>query len=61
MRRKARLRNDETKRLGRRRPETGVPEVQTFRPDSEPAAMPPLAKTDEDPSEEAVRRMVEAA
>lgn len=61
MRRETRLRRDETKRPGHSRPVTGVPEVPTFQPDSKPATLPPPAITGEDPSEDAVRRMVEAA
>ena len=61
MRRRPRLRQDEANRLGHRRSVTGVPEVPTFQPTANPVALPPPATTDEDPSEEAIRRMVAAA
>jgi hypothetical protein len=60
MRRQPRLRQDDTNRLGQRRPGIGVPDVPTFQQDTKPAAKPTMPP-DEDPSEEAVRRMVEAA
>jgi hypothetical protein len=46
--------------LSRRRPRSAVAAVATFRPERE-AVVEPAAKAEEDPAEEAVRRMVEAA
>jgi hypothetical protein len=64
MQRKPLVRKDlEAKGPRHRRPDAGIPEVPTFHPDANGAVMqaPPAATTDEDPTEEAVRRMVEAA
>ena len=60
VRRKPLLRTKDAKRSVTRRTATGLPEVPTF--DSVAAqAPPPLRTTDADPSDEAIRRMVEAA
>ncbi len=64
MRRKIRLsRAVKANRSSTRRLDTNVPAVPTFKPDPDAAVMKPVidSKTADDPAEEAVRRMVEAA
>jgi hypothetical protein len=48
-------------RLPRRRPKPDPPEVPVFQPARSANPAPPNPETNDDPTEDAVRRMVEAA
>jgi hypothetical protein len=64
MRRKSNAGNaSRTNRPSRGRRDTDIPGVPTFQPDAESVTAPPSSATEikDDPADEAVRRMVEAA
>lgn len=54
------LKTNDVNRIRRRRGDTDLPTVPVYRIDSLPATTPPT-ETEDDPTEEAVRRMIEAA